>query len=152
MCKKPLLTKKHKETRRTFCRNNMQIDWRYIGFTDEKKFNLDGPDCCNYYWHHLGTETKIQPSRQAKGGGIIVWGGICCDNKIDLVILKGKINSKSYKTCLNRHLKPKMKPGEYLVQDNAPVHVSASTRDWLKNEHIKFIEWPPHSPDLGHAY
>ena len=79
----------------------------------------------------------------------MVWGCICCDNKTYLVTLKGKIDSKSCQTCLNHHLKPKMEPGEYLVQDNAPVHVSASTRDWLKNEHMKFIEWPLHSPDLN---
>ena len=48
----------------------------------------------NYYWHHLGTEKKIQTNRQARGGGIMVWGGIYCDNKTDLVILKGNIDSK----------------------------------------------------------
>ena len=79
----------------------------------------------------------------------MVWGGICCDKKTDLVILKGKIHSKFYKTCLNHHLKPKMEQGEYLVQDNAPVHVSASTPDWLKKEHVKFIQWPPHLTDLN---
>ena len=73
------------------------MDWRSVWFTDEKKFNLGGPDCCNYYWHHLGTETKIKPSRQARGGGIMVWGGICCDNKTDSVILKGKIDSNPTK-------------------------------------------------------
>ena len=79
----------------------------------------------------------------------MVWGGIYCDNKTDVVILKGKIDSKSYKSCLNHHLKPKIEQSEYLVQDNARVHVSASTRDWLKNEHIKFIQWPPHLQDLN---
>ena len=58
-----------------------------------------------YYWHLLGTETKIQPSRQARGGGIMVWDGICCDNKTDLVILKGEIDLKSYQTCLNHQFK-----------------------------------------------
>ena len=64
MCKKPLLTEKHKDTRQKL-------------FTGEKKFNLDGPDFCNYYWHHLCTDTKIQPRRKVGDGGIMIWGGVC---------------------------------------------------------------------------
>lgn len=149
MCKKPLLTSKHKEIRREFCRRNMQTNWCSVWFTDEKKFNLDGPDCCSYYWHHLGKERKIQPSRQARGGGVLVWGGIGYNKKTDVAILKGKVDSKTYQNCLNSHLKPYIQQGEFLVQDNAPVHVSLSTREWLKDNKIVVIDWPAHSPDLN---
>ena len=76
----------------------MQMDWRSVCFTDEKKFNLDGPDCCNYYWYHLGTDTKIQPSRQARGGSIMVWGGICCNNKTDLILKEKSIQNPTKPT------------------------------------------------------
>ena len=66
------------------------MDWRSVWFTDEKKFNLDGRDCCNYY--------QAQKQRYNQAGTLEVWGGVCCDNKTDLVILIGKIDSKSYKT------------------------------------------------------
>ena len=38
-----------------------------------------------------------------------------------------------------------------LQQDGAPVHTARTTMDYLKKEHINFIEphmWPPNSPDI----
>ena len=45
MLKKPLLTKIHKADRLAFCRSHMTRIWRTTWFTDEKKLNLNGPDC-----------------------------------------------------------------------------------------------------------
>ena len=39
-----------------------------------------------------------------------------------------------------------------LQQDRAPAHTARTTMDYLKKEHINFIEphmWPPNSPDLN---
>ena len=39
-----------------------------------------------------------------------------------------------------------------LQQDGAPAHTARTTRDYLKKEHINFIEphmWPPNSPDIN---
>ena len=39
-----------------------------------------------------------------------------------------------------------------LQQDEAPAHTARTTMDYLKNEHINFIEphmWPPNSPDIN---
>ena len=39
-----------------------------------------------------------------------------------------------------------------LQQDGAPAHTARTTMDYLKKEHINFIEphmWPPNSPDLN---
>ena len=39
-----------------------------------------------------------------------------------------------------------------LQQDGAPAHTARTTMDYLKKEHMNFIEphmWPPNSPDIN---
>ncbi|KAJ8557035.1 hypothetical protein ON010_g8930 [Phytophthora cinnamomi] len=67
----PVLTKKHKEARLTWARAKVTWDvtkWGNCVFSDEKKFNLDGPDCMQYYWHDLRRELEIYSTRQSGGG------------------------------------------------------------------------------------
>lgn len=35
------------------------------------------------------------------------------------------------------------------MQDNAPIHKSASTMDWLDDHDIPILDWPPRSPDMN---
>ena len=58
---KPPLSKRHKETRLNFAKQHMswKDEWLSVVFSDEKKFNLDGPDGNAYYWHDLRREKEI---------------------------------------------------------------------------------------------
>ncbi len=35
------------------------------------------------------------------------------------------------------------------MQDNAPVHTSKETKNWLRDNEVDVIEWPAFSPDLN---
>jgi len=50
--------------------------WQACIFTDEKKFNLDGPDGNQYYWHDKRKPKLRFTKRQQGGGGIMFWGGM----------------------------------------------------------------------------
>ena len=49
---KPVLTDNHKRARFEFAQESIKIrrDWSKIIWSDEKKFNLNGPDGIRYYW------------------------------------------------------------------------------------------------------
>ena len=42
-------------------------EWRNIIRSDERKWNLDGPDRFFYYWYDLRKEKKIHSRRQIGG-------------------------------------------------------------------------------------
>ncbi|KAI4873376.1 hypothetical protein NFI96_022078 [Prochilodus magdalenae] len=59
-----------------------------------------------------------------------------------------------YRTILRDNLLPsardlKMGRGWVFQHDNDPKHTAKATKDWLKKNHIKVMEWPSQSPDLN---
>ena len=48
--------------------------WETVAFSDEKKFNLDGPDGSQCYWYDLGKEKQLFSKRQFGGESVMVWG------------------------------------------------------------------------------
>jgi len=58
---KPRLTALHKKKRLQFTKDHMHWiqEWQNVIFSDKKKFNLDGPDCYSYHWHHLDAKGVI---------------------------------------------------------------------------------------------
>ena len=73
--KKPPLTKLHKKERLKFAENRITWTdkWKTVIFSDEKKFNLDGPDGFQYYWHDLRDQRDITMSRNFGGCSVMIW-------------------------------------------------------------------------------
>ena len=71
------LTEARKKKRIEFAKANSDLgeDWKKMAFADEKKFNLDGPDGLQYYWHDLRKGPELFSKRKFGGGGIMLWGG-----------------------------------------------------------------------------
>jgi transposase len=55
----------------------------------------------------------------------------------------------SYTNSLEEGLLPQYLPGHIFVQDNAPIHNSKHSKEWLEKHGIWTLEWPPYSPDLN---
>jgi len=72
--RKPALSATHKLERLRFAENHMSwtSEWNHVVFSDEKKFNLDGPDGFQYYWHDLRQEEQVQMSRNFGGGSVLL--------------------------------------------------------------------------------
>jgi len=80
--------------------------WDKVVFSDEKKFNLDGSDGLQYYWHDLRKEKETYFSRQSGGGSVMIWGGFLAGGATELAILDGKQDSGKYIFTLCEYLLP----------------------------------------------
>lgn len=155
LMRKPLLTPEHKLRRVSFAREYISLGdkWKYVIFSDEKKFNLDGPDGYGYYWHALGDSTPTLLSRTFGGGSVMVWA--CFDHfgQSEIVFIDGSIDSARYQDALSEHLLPflasRNNESSLFQQDNARPHVSRSTLSWLNEHGVKTLPWPAYSPDLN---
>lgn len=152
---KPVLNDNHKVARLEYARLHMTWDkeWRKVIFSDEKKFNLDGPDGWRYYWHDIRDEPTILSRRHSGGGSIMVWAAFGWGGKSDLCFTTHRLNSTRYIAILETHLLPSVVriAGKECIfqQDNAPCHSSKEVNAWLKQKKIKAMKWPAYSPDLN---
>lgn len=87
---------------------------------------------------------------------IMVWGAIYRQGRSPLVIMerdktsKGKgYTAKSYQKALAKGLIPIHDGTRQFQQDNAPIHNFGGTPEWLLENMVQWIDWPPHSPDLN---
>lgn len=132
---------------------NMGLEWNNVIFSDEKKFNLDGPDGLNYYWHDCRKEKQRFSKRQQGGGGLMFWGGIGSAGKTPLVLVNGRMDSRMYQQCLRENLLPNAAriAGRNWIfqQDGASCHRSVSTVNWLNNHNVRRLPWAPYSPDMN---
>lgn len=160
--KKPPINAIRKQNRLNFAKDHMNWgsttnndpgDWKFVVFTDEKKFNIDGPDGYNYYFHDLRKEERFLTRHHSREGGVMVWGAITYYGTLELEVVSGKMTGNSYKMMLENKF-PKIReifgPLPWIFQqDNAPVHTAGVVRNWISMQNVETLSWPPYSPDLN---
>ena len=84
------------------------------------------------------------------GGSVMVWGGIAHGIKSQLIIVAGNMTAVRYRDEILRPVAVPLVQQRNLIlqQDNARPHVARSCQDFLANNNIAPLAWPPYSPDL----
>lgn len=153
--KKPPLDAKRKKKRLDFAKQHMTWNqqWGNVVFTDEKKFNMDGPDGFQYYFHDLRKEERVLSRNHSRQGGVMVWGGITSLGVLKLSFQSAKMNSDRYIQILESALPEaeQLFGGLSFVyqQDNAPIHTAKKVKQWFSSKNVEILSWPPYSPDLN---
>lgn len=151
----PKLDDEHKMRRVRWAelRIRERTDWTSVIFSDEKKFNLDGPDGYGYYWHDLHKSPQLRMSRVLGGGGVMVWACIGMGGA-RWTFVEYTLNAHDY---FNEVLRVDLVPfGEQLggpewifQHDGAKIHECAAKSPDFRRSIPRLLDWPSRSPDLN---
>lgn len=153
--KKPALKNHHKKKRLEFAEKYIAFgdQWKNVIFSDEKKFNLDGPDGFKFYWHDLRKQKDVSMSRNFGGGTVMVWAAFSFYGRTPLCWISTKMTSEKYVELLEEVLIDfgEQQPTDEWIfqQDNAAIHKGSLVTTWFTEKNIKVLDWPALSPDLN---
>ena len=123
-------------------------------FSDESNVST-GSDGVLYVWRRKGEEffpeccdRAVQHPISVMIRGSMSWNGVG-----SLIRLDGRVDSPAYQRILEDHM---LQDADHLIGDdfvfqenNAPIHSSRSTREWLRAHDVTVLDWPPKSPDAN---
>ena len=108
-----------------------------------------------------GSQRRLHPTnetiRSSHYSGL-VWGCVSYDCKLPLLRVQGRLTGQRYRdevlaAAVDPHLDthplrgPRGSP--IFQQDNAPVHTTGVSRDFLRTNSVDVMPWPSRSPDLN---
>lgn len=152
---KPKLLEKHKVARMGFAETHKFWDdeWQSVIFSDEKKFNLDGPDGYQMSWQDLRLPRQTRCARNFQGGSLMLWAAFGYLGKSNICFISNRMNAEQYVELLDSELiefaGEKYGDNWIFQQDNAPIHNARHTRQFFEEKNIPVLKWPAVSPDLN---
>ena len=135
--------------------------WEKVLFSDEKCFY--GKGFCGRTWVRRpkgeGLNPKYCVHKTAHPVKVNVWAAFCAGGQGYCHIFNEKLDKHLYKRILADNLLPSARlhfslaPPRveqwYFLHDNDPKHTSGVVMEWLHNNGVSTIDFPPYSPDLN---
>lgn len=166
--KKPFVSERHAAARVNWCANFKEKTayyWEQVVFSDESSVEIGKQSRQIKVWRNTGERFNTEclaPTFKSGRQSVMVWacfaGGVkgplifCDENKER----NARINSNTYINIMKKYLLPfyhavhDITGGRVVFQqDNAPIHTSGMTTEWLNANKIVTMDWPANSPDLN---
>ena len=155
--RKPFVSRVNRRKRVKWARAHLNWtieDWKKVLFTDESPYVLRC-QLRQYVWRTVNEKYHARcfqgtVKHQKK---INVWGGFSWSGVGHIHRIIGNMDRFMYRQILIHHMRPS---GRQLIgddfifqQDNDPKHTSIVCRNYLRNQNIRVLPWPPQSPDLN---
>ncbi|KAL4499097.1 hypothetical protein ABPG72_016999 [Tetrahymena utriculariae] len=148
------LYQKQRDERIGFAKMLLKKGKKYIKricFSDETLFQMDkfGPQ---YAWVEKPDDIKPEMCIKKKSFPLRVhcWALISSTGPISFVKLESYQTSDTYINLLADELSQEFYNGDLILQqDNARCHISQKTMEWLDQNEIITLSFPPYSPDLS---
>lgn len=157
--KKPMISRINKKKRERFAQLHADwnhLDWKSVAFSDESRFNLIGNDSQHLvrrFPNERYSPNCLRKTSQHGGGSVMVWGVVTFKGPGPLVFLDQTLNGQKYLDILKHTYIPYWKsdlPSCTVFQhDNAPPHRCKAVQQFLTDNNIATLPWPPQSPDLN---
>ena len=160
--KRPLLSPEVAVKRLAWClerRHWRYEDWLKIIWSDECSVERGSGKERQWVFrfpHEKWDKEMIQPYPKRKGVSVMVWAAFVGKEQSNLVRVardpdakKNGYTAASYVDLLEEEIPTMWEPGLLFMQDNAPIHTARIVREWLEENGIDVLEWPPYSPDLN---
>jgi transposase len=161
--KRPFLTKEVAKERYRWAkihRHWTDSQWEQVEWSDEcsvAQGKGKGP-----VWVFRTPQSKwdnecVDPKPTGKKASVMVWGAFSLRlGRSDLVIMERDANARkhgytaaSYIRALEQEIPRTYESGMLFMQDNAPIHTARIVKEWLRDNSIRVLKWPPYSPDLN---
>ena len=128
--------------------------WRRIFLSDESRFTLFCADGRRRLYRRRGelfADACVFERDRYGGGSVMVLGGISHGVKSPLIVVPGNLTAVSYRDEILRPVAvPLVQQHQMTFQhDNARLRVARVCQDFLANNNIVPLDWPPYSPDLS---
>ena len=134
-------------------------NWERVLFSDEKLFY--GAGFCGRVWARRPPGEALNPEycvdKRPHPVKVNMWG--CCTARGlgYCYLFNESLDAKLLKRILSTHLLPSAQlhfeqhPPEqwWFLQDNDPKHTSREITNWLHNNGVACLDFPPYSPDLN---
>ena len=134
------------EKRKQYTETIKDISPERLVYIDESGIEMS--ICKDRGWSKIGKPTPCKKSGKYYERTNII-AGYCNKRSIAPMVFNGSCNTDLFNKWVEEFLIKELKPGQYVVMDNAAFHKSSKTKELIESVGCKLIFLPPYSPDLN---